>query len=64
MPYIISAINDAAGPSQHTCVTVKAALDKVLELEQQGCRKIAILNDRGRTISLDELSALYEASED
>jgi phosphopantetheine adenylyltransferase len=47
------------GPS-----AVMETLDKVFELEKLGYENIAIEDDTGRTINLDELSALVVASED
>lgn len=44
--------------------TAKDALDKVLQLEQQGFESIIVKNAEGLTINLDELSALCAAGED
>jgi len=63
MPFTINAIN-SAGPTTSSCVTAGDAVDKVLQLEQQGYESIVVKNTAGLTISLDELSALCVAGED
>ncbi len=63
MSFTIAA-NNSAGPVSFSCATASDAVDKVLELEQQQFENITIKNGAGRTIDLDELSALCEASED
>jgi len=63
MPFTINAIN-SAGPTTSSCVTAGDAVDKVLQLEQQGYESIVVKDAAGLTISLDELSALCVAGED
>jgi hypothetical protein len=57
-------VKNSAGASAFSCATASDAVDKVLELEQQGFKHFTVKDDAGRTIDLDELSALCEASED
>ena len=54
----------STGSTTSSCVTAKDALDKVLQLEQQGCASIVVKNTAGLTINLDELSAVCAAGED
>ena len=62
MPFTISRVNSTKEIlSSHA--TASDALNKVLELEQQGI-EIAIKDDAGHSVSLDELSAICEADED
>jgi hypothetical protein len=63
MSFAIGA-NNSAGPVSFSCATASDAVDKVLELEQQKFENITVKDGTGRTIDLDELSALCEASED
>jgi hypothetical protein len=63
MPFTINAIN-SAGPTTSSCGTAKDALDKILQLEQQGYESIVVRDAKGLTISLDELAALCVAGED
>jgi hypothetical protein len=63
MPFTVTATNPA-GPTTSSCGTAKDALDKVLELEQQDYESIVVKDATGRTINLDELSALCVAGED
>lgn len=56
--------NNSAGAFSFSCATASAAVDKVLELEQQRFENITVKDGAGRTIDLDELSSLCEASED
>ena len=43
---------------------VTATFDKVLQLQQDQFENILVTDSDGRTINLDELCALYTASED
>lgn len=54
----------SAGEISFSCATASEAVDKVLELEQQRVENITVKDGAGRTIDLDELSSLCEASED
>jgi hypothetical protein len=63
MSFTIGAKN-SAGAVSFSCATASKAVDKVLELEQQGYGAFTIKDGAGRTIGLDELSALCEAGED
>jgi hypothetical protein len=63
MPFTITASN-STGPTTFSCGTANDALDKVLELEQQGYESIIVKDTTSRTINLDELPALCVASED
>ena len=63
MSFTIEA-NNSAGAISISCATASDAVNKVLELEQQRFEKITVKDSTGRTINLDELSALCEASED
>jgi hypothetical protein len=63
MSFTILASN-SAGAVSFSCATASAAVDKVLELEQQRFEHITVKDGAGRTIDLDELSSLCEASED
>lgn len=63
MPFTITA-SKSTGPIMSFCGTANDALDKVLELEQQGYESIVVKDTTSRTINLDELSALCVASED
>lgn len=63
MAFTILACN-SAGEISLSCATASDAVDKVLELEQQRFENITIKDGTGRTIDLDELSSLCEASED
>ena len=63
MPFTITA-SKSTGPTTSSCGTANDALDKVLELEQQGYESIVVKDTTSRTINLDELSALCVASED
>ena len=63
MPFTILASN-SDGAVSFSCATASETVDKVLELEQQHFRNIAVKNGAGRTIDLDELSSLCEAGED
>lgn len=63
MPFTILASN-SAGAVSFSCETASEAVDKVLELKQQRSTNIAVKDGAGRTIDLDELSSLCEASED
>jgi hypothetical protein len=63
MSFTIGASN-SAGAISFSCATASDAVDKVLELEQQQFKNITVKDGTGRTIDLDELSALCEASED
>jgi hypothetical protein len=63
MSFTILASN-SAGAVSFSCATASDAVDKVLELEQQRFENITIKDGNGRTIDLDELSALCEAGED
>ena len=63
MAYTILAHN-SAGTVSFSSATASDAVDKVLELEQQRFENITIKDGTGRTIDLDELSSLCEASED
>ena len=56
--------NHLAGAVSFSCATASAAVDKVLELEQQHFENIIVKDGDGRAIDLDELSSLCEASED
>ena len=56
--------NNSAGAVSFSCATASEAVDKVLELEQQRFQNITVKDGAGRTIGLDELSSLCEASED
>jgi hypothetical protein len=63
MAFTIRARN-SAGTVSFSCATASAAVDKVLELEQQEYGDFTITDGAGRTIGLDELSAQCEAGED
>jgi len=63
MSFTILAKN-LAGASSFSCATASDAVDKVLELEQQGFKHFTVKDDAGRTINLDQLSAQCEADED
>jgi hypothetical protein len=63
MPFTITA-SKPTGPTTASCGTANDALDKVLELEQQGYESIVVKDATSRRINLDELSALGVASED
>jgi hypothetical protein len=63
MPFIITG-DKPGGAAKFDAATAKNAVDKVLELETQGYESIVVKDGTGRTVSLDELSALCEASED
>lgn len=63
MSFTIEA-NNLAGAISVSCLTASNAVDKVLELEQQKFGHFRIKDSTGRTISLDELSALCGAGED
>lgn len=63
MAFTILATN-SSGVVTFTCATASAAVDKVLELEQQHFQNITVKDGAGRVIDLDELSSLCEASED
>lgn len=63
MAFTILAGN-SVGEISVSCATASDAVDKVLELEQQRFENITIKDGTGRTIDLDELSSLCEASED
>jgi hypothetical protein len=63
MPFIITGDN-TGGATRFDAATARNAVDKVLELETQGYQHIVVKDGTGRTIGLDELSALCEASED
>ncbi len=63
MSYTILAQN-SAGAVSFSCATASAAVDRILELEQQGFENIMVKDGAGRTIDLDELSSLCEAGED
>jgi hypothetical protein len=63
MPFTITA-SKSTGPTTSSRGTANGALDKVLELEQQGYESIVVKDSTSRTINLDELSALCVASED
>jgi hypothetical protein len=56
--------NNSAGAVSFSCPTASAAVDKVLELEQQRFQNITVKDSAGRAIDLDELSSRCEASED
>lgn len=56
--------DSSAGAISFSCANASEAVDKVLELEQQKFENIAVKDGTGRTINVDELSALCEASED
>jgi phosphopantetheine adenylyltransferase len=64
MPFTLTAIDSAGAMKSFGPSAVMATLDKVFELEKLGDEIIAIEDDTGRTIDLDELSALVVASED
>jgi hypothetical protein len=64
MPFTITATDSAGATKSFRPSAVVATLDKVFELEKLRYENIAIEDDTGRTISLDELSALSVASED
>jgi hypothetical protein len=63
MSFTVLADN-SAGEISFSCTTASDAVDKVLELKQQRFEKIIVKDGTGRTIDLDELSSLCEASED
>lgn len=63
MSFTVVASN-SAGASSFSCATASDAVDKVLKLETQGFKQFTIKDDAGRTINLDQLSALCEAGED
>ena len=63
MSFTILAKN-LAGASSFSCATASDAVDKVLELEQQGFKHLTVKDGAGRTINLDQLSAQCEAEED
>jgi hypothetical protein len=63
MSFTIGARN-STGVVSFSCATASEAVDKVLELERQHYRNITVKDGTGRTIDLDELSALCEAGED
>jgi hypothetical protein len=63
MPFTITA-SKSTGSTSSSCGTAKDALDKVLQLEQQGHESILVKDAAGLTINLDELSALCVAGED
>jgi hypothetical protein len=63
MAFAIAARN-SAGAVSFSCATASEAVDKVLELEQQGYGDFTIKDGAGRSIGLDELSAQCEAGED
>jgi hypothetical protein len=62
MPFTVIGTN-SAGKTSTTHDTASNALNKVLELEQREF-EITIEDSGGRTIGLDELSAICEADED
>ncbi len=63
MSFTVLATN-SAGEISFSCATSSVAVDKVLELKQQRFQNIMVKDGTGRTIDLDELSSLCEASED
>jgi hypothetical protein len=63
MPFTITATK-STGSTTSSCGTAKDALDKLLQLEQQGYESFVVKDAAGLTISLDELSALCVAGED
>ena len=63
MSFTIEARN-STGAVSLSCATPSEAVDRVLELKRQRCKNITIKDGNGRTINLDELSDLCEASED
>jgi len=63
MAFTIQGSN-SSGPVSFTCATASDAVDKVLELERQRYENIAIKDDTGRSVGLDELSDMCEAGED
>ena len=64
MPFIITATDSAGEMKSFGPSAVMETLDMVFELEKLRYENIAIEDDAGRTINLDELSALVVASED
>ena len=62
MPFIVIGTN-SAGKTSSPHQTASDALNKVLELEQREF-EITIEDNEGRTIGLDELSAICEADQD
>ena len=62
MPFIVIGAN-LKGNTSSTYDAASDALNKVLELEQREFQ-ITIKDNEGRTISLDELSAICEADQD
>jgi hypothetical protein len=63
MPFMITG-DKPGGTTKFDVATPSNAIDKVLELEAQGYESIVVKDGSGRTVSLDELSTLCEASED
>lgn len=63
MSFTILASN-SGGASSFSCATASDAVDKVLELEQQGFKHFIVKDGAGRMINLDQLSAQCEAEED
>ena len=63
MSFTILAKN-LAGTSSFSCATASDAVDKLLELEQQGFKHFIVKDSAGCTINLDQLSAQCEADED
>jgi len=64
MPFTITATDSAGAMKSFGPTAVMETLDMVLELEKLRYENIAIEDDTGRIINLDELSALSVASED
>jgi hypothetical protein len=58
MPFIVTSTSSVGAVSFHK-KTAKEALDKVLELEQSGLQKITVKDDKGRSVTRDQLAMLY-----
>jgi hypothetical protein len=60
MPFTIETVG-ASGPLVFTCSTASETLNKVLELEQHPHASITVRDGNGRSINIEELTALCES---
>jgi hypothetical protein len=57
MPFTIETVG-ASGPLVFTCSTAAETLNKILELEQHPHALITVRDGNGRSINIEELTAL------
>lgn len=61
MSYIVTCAAKWA-PEAFTRLTAKAALEKALELEEQGCEDVRILTEEGASLAIQQFELVCAAA--